>query len=480
MTSDQLFIGGTWQQPSSGQLLEVVSPHTEELVATVVTAVPEDVDRAVSAARQAFDEGPWPRTSPAERVAVVRSLAALYKERRKEMAQLITTEMGSPISFSRFSQATLPVLLMEALAQAAEQLEWEQARPGHFGTDVLVRKEPLGVVAAIVPWNMPQFLLIGKLVPALLAGCSIVVKPAPETPLDALLLAELVEQVGLPPGVVSILPAGREVGEYLVSHPGVDKVSFTGSTAAGRSVAAACGAALKPVSLELGGKSAAVVLDDADPVGVAEGIKVAGLMNSGQACVAQTRVLVPASRYEEFTHSLATMVSSLVVGDPSDPATEVGPLVAQRQQARVRDYIAEGRREGATLLVGGDEQPAGLDRGWYVRPTLFTDVKNSMRIAQEEIFGPVLSVIPYADDEDAVRIANDSPYGLSGSVWTADAARGMAVARGVRTGSFGVNEPYSMDPAAPFGGVKGSGIGRELGREGLDSYLQSKSISGGS
>jgi acyl-CoA reductase-like NAD-dependent aldehyde dehydrogenase len=478
MTTDQLFIGGTWQQPSSGQVLEVVSPHTEELVATVATAVPEDVDRAVAAARQAFDEGPWPRTSPAERVAVMRALAALYKERRKEMAQLITTEMGSPISFSKFSQATLPVLLMEALAQAAEQLAWEEPRAGHFGTDVLLRKEPLGVVAAIVPWNMPQFLLVGKLVPALLAGCSIVVKPAPETPLDALLLAELIEQVGLPPGVVSILPAGREVGEYLVAHPGVDKVSFTGSTAAGRSVAAACGAALKPVSLELGGKSAAVVLDDADPAGVAEGIKVAGLMNSGQACVAQTRVLVPNSRYEEFAQALATMVSSLVVGDPADPATEVGPLVAQRQQARVRDYIAEGRREGATMLVGGDEQPEGLERGWYVRPTLFTDVKNSMRIAQEEIFGPVLSVIPYADDEDAIRIANDSPYGLSGSVWTADAERGLAVARGVRTGSFGVNQPYSMDPAAPFGGVKGSGIGRELGREGLESYLQSKSISG--
>jgi acyl-CoA reductase-like NAD-dependent aldehyde dehydrogenase len=476
--SDQLFVGGTWQDPSSDAVLEVVSPHSEQVVATVAAAAPADVDRAVAAARQAFDSGPWPRTSPAERVAVIRSLAALYKERRKEMAQLITTEMGSPITFSRFSQATLPMLLMEALAQAGEELEWEAPRRGFFGSDVLVRKEPIGVVAAIVPWNMPQFLLVGKLIPALIAGCSVVVKPAPETPLDALLLAELLEQVGLPAGVVSILPAGREVGEYLVWHPGVDKVSFTGSTAAGRVVAAACGAALKPVSLELGGKSAAVVLDDADPQEVAEGIKVAGLMNSGQACVAQTRVLVPARRYSEFTDALAAMVSGLAVGDPDDPATEIGPLVAQRQQSRVREYIEQGTREGATLLVGGAEQPEGLGSGWYVRPTLFTDVKSEMRIAQEEIFGPVLSVIPYSDDADAVRIANDSPYGLSGSVWTTDGDRGMAVARGVRTGSFGVNGPYSMDPAAPFGGVKGSGIGRELGREGLDSYLQSKAISG--
>ena len=478
MTTDRLFIGGSWQRPSSSELLDVVSPHNETVLATVATAVPEDVDRAVAAARQAFDVGPWPRMSPQGRIETVRRLAVLYKERRKEMAALITAEMGSPISFSKFSQATLPVLLMDALTNAAEQLAWEEPRRGHYGTDVIVRQEPIGVVAAIVPWNMPQFLLVGKLVPALLAGCSVVVKPAPETPLDAMLLAELLEQVGLPEGVVSILPAGREVGEYLVAHPGVDKVSFTGSTAAGRSVAAACGAALKPVSLELGGKSAAVVLDDADPQSVAEGIKVAGLMNSGQACVAQTRILVPAGRRAEFTDALAAMMQSLTVGDPTDPATEIGPLVAQRQQARVGEYIAEGTREGARLVVGGEGVPEGLDKGWYVRPTLFADVDNAMRIAQEEIFGPVLSVITYSDDADAVRIANDSPYGLSGSVWTADTDRGLAVARGVRTGTFGVNQPYSMDPAAPFGGVKGSGIGRELGQEGLASYLQSKAISG--
>jgi acyl-CoA reductase-like NAD-dependent aldehyde dehydrogenase len=262
-----------------------------------------------------------------------------------------------------------------------------------------------------------------------------------------------------------------------VTHPDVDKVSFTGSTAVGREIAAACGTALKRVSLELGGKSAAVVLDDADPAAVAEGIKVAGLMNSGQACVAQTRVLVPRSRAGDFTDALAAMVSGLVTGDPSDPTTEVGPLVAQRQQDRVRGYIASGQDEGARLVVGGEKLPDGLDRGWYVAPTLFADVDNRMRIAQEEIFGPVLSVIPYDDDDDAVRIADDSDYGLSGSVWTADVERGLGLARRIRTGSFGVNQPYSMDPAAPFGGVKASGIGREMGREGLDGYLELKSIS---
>jgi acyl-CoA reductase-like NAD-dependent aldehyde dehydrogenase len=318
---------------------------------------------------------------------------------------------------------------------------------------------------------MPQFLIVGKLAPALLAGCPIVIKPAAETPLDALLLAELVDEAGLPPGVVSVLPGGRQVGEALVAHPGVDKVAFTGSTAVGRQVAAACGAGLKRMSLELGGKSAAIVLDDADPATVAEGVKVAGLMNSGQACVAQTRVLVPAARHDEYVEALASMVEQVAVGDPNDPATEIGPLVAKRQQERVLGYIEDGEREGARLVVGGTKLPEGVDRGWYVRPTLFDAVDNGMRIAREEIFGPVLSVIAYDGDDDAVRVANDSDYGLSGSVWTADPARGLDVARKVRTGSFGVNEPYSMDPAAPFGGVKASGFGREGGFEGIDEYL---------
>ena len=474
----RLFVGGRWAAPGRDEHIAVISPHSEQPIARVAVAGPEDVDRAVAAARLAFDEGPWPRLDPAERIAAVRRLAELYKPRRRDMAQLITAEMGSPISFSKFSQATLPMMLLDAFAAIASAFPWEEVRTGFFGSDVLVRREPCGVVAAIVPWNLPLFLLVGKLAPALLAGCSIVIKPAPETPLDALSFAELVEEAGLPDGLVSILPGDAKVGEALVNHPGVDRVSFTGSTAVGRRIAAACGASLKKASLELGGKSAAIALDDADPAAVAEGVKVAGLMNNGQACVAQTRILVPAARRGEFVDALASMVKGLAVGDPADPATEIGPLVSKRQQERVRSYIEGGRREGARLVVGGSELPEGVDRGWYVGPTLFADVDNRMTIAREEIFGPVLTVIPYRDEADAVRIANDSDYGLSGSVWTTDGERGLALAKRVRSGSFGINQPYSMDPVAPFGGVKASGIGRELGREGLDSYVDTKSVSG--
>jgi acyl-CoA reductase-like NAD-dependent aldehyde dehydrogenase len=473
----RLYVGGTWRTPGA-DAIEVVSPHTGEVMGRAAGAGPEDVDAAVAAARAAFDDGPWPRLAPAERVEAVRRIAALYNDRRREMAALITAEMGAPISFSKFAQATLPMILLQAVADIAEGYAWEERRRGHFGADLVVRHEPVGVVAAIVPWNMPQFLIAGKLGPALLAGCPIVLKPAAETPLDALLLAEVVDEAGLPPGVVSVLPGGREVGEALVRHPGVDKVAFTGSTAAGRQVAAAAGAGLKRVSLELGGKSAAIVLDDAEPGAVAQGVKLAALMNSGQACVAQTRVLVPASRQDEFVDALAAMVAETVVGDPTDPATEVGPLVAERQQQRVLGYIDAGERAGARLVVGGTKPPDGLDRGWYVRPTLFAGVDNAMTIAREEIFGPVVSVIPYEGDDDAVRLANDSDYGLSGSVWTGDGARGLDVARRVRAGTFGVNEPYSMDPAGPFGGMKASGMGRELGREGLEGYLDTKAISG--
>jgi acyl-CoA reductase-like NAD-dependent aldehyde dehydrogenase len=477
MDAGSLYVGGEWVDPSTADVIEVTSPHTEDIIGRAPAAGPADVDRAVAAARSAIDDGPWPRLDPAERIDAVRRLAAAYGERRREMAELITAEMGAPISFSKLAQAMLPATMLGAFADVAAAHAWEQVRPGYFGQDITLRKEPVGVIAAIVPWNMPQFSIVVKLAPALLAGCAVVLKPAPETPLDALLLAEMIDGLDLPPGVVSVLPGDATAGAHLAGHPGVDKVAFTGSTAAGRQVAAACAANPTRVSPELGGKSAAVVLDDADPAAVAAGAKVAGLMNGGQACVAQTRYLVPAARRDEMVEALAAMVDGLVVGDPSDRATEIGPLVARRQQERVRDYIELGEKEGARRVRGGTDLPEGVERGWYVRPTLFDGVDNGMRIAREEIFGPVLSVIAYRDEDEAVRIANDSDYGLSGSVWTADVDRGIGVARRVRTGTFGVNQPYSMDPAAPFGGVKASGFGRELGPEGLDEFLDVKAIS---
>ena len=472
---DALFIGGEWATPASGALLEVVSPHSEEVVATVPEGTPADIDAAVVAARTAYDEGPWSRMSPAERIAVVEAFSGLYAARLGEMAELITTEMGSPIAFSNLAQAPAPWMQIEAFLASAREFPWEEPRTGALGADVIVRHEPVGVVAAIAPWNVPQFTIMSKLVPALLAGCTVVVKPAPETPLDSYLLAELLTEAGVPPGVVNIVAAGREAGAHLVAHPGVDKVAFTGSTAAGRAIGKVCGEQLKRVSLELGGKSAAIVLDDADLAPTMEGLKFVALMNSGQACVAQTRILASRNNYDAVVDALAGTVSAMTVGDPGDPETDVGPMVAQRQQERVEKYIALGQEEGARIVVGGTGMPAGLDHGWYVRPTVFADVDNQMRIAQEEIFGPVLSVIPFDDVDHAVRIANESDYGLAGTVWTADFDAGVDVARRVRTGTYGVNT-YTMDFAAPFGGYKASGFGREFGPEGLAEYTEVKSI----
>lgn len=477
MHHDELFIGGAWCRPSTQQRIEIVSPHSEETVANVAAAGAEDVDHAVAAARSAFDTGPWPRLEPAERIAAVRRVAEIYAERRPEMAEVITSEIGAPISFAQRAQVALPWSMITAFCDLAEQYPWREVRPGKYGAGIHIRREAVGVVAAVVPWNMPQFLIITKLIPALLAGCAVIVKPAQESPLNALLLAEIIEQAALPPGVVSILPADAPVGAQLVKHPGVDKVSFTGSTAAGRSVAEACAPDLRRVSLELGGKSAAIVLSDADPGAVATAIRSASLSNSGQICNALTRILVPTDRADEFTEALAAAMTSMIVGDPSDSATQVGPLVAQRQQQRVRGYIDSGRHEGARLVIGGTAMPEGLDRGWYVRPTLFDRADNTMRIAREEIFGPVLTVLSYTDTEEAIAIANDSDYGLAGSVFTGDPERGLRVAARIRTGTFGVNQGYTMDPFAPFGGVKSSGYGRELGREGIDGYTDTKSIS---
>ncbi len=469
---EQLFVGGRWQDATGGCRIDVISPHTEEVIAHAAAGSAQDVDMAVRMARSAFDDGPWPRLSHAERIAAVEELAAVYSTHIDDMADLITAEMGSPASFSRLGQAAGAATLMRLAAQSARTFPWAERRNGLLG-EVHLRRVPVGVVGIIIPWNVPQNLLMPKLIPALIAGCTVVVKPAPETPLDSLWVAEMIEQIGLPEGVVSVVPGGREVGEELVRHPGVDKIAFTGNSATGRHIASLCGQQLKRYSLELGGKSAAIVLDDAHIVKTVAGLKMASLMNNGQACVAQTRVLVSERRHDEFVDALAEMMSGLIVGDPTDPDTDIGPLVSQRQQRRVQDYIRAGVAEGAKMVLGGDDSP--IDRGWYVRPTLFADTGNDMTIAREEIFGPVLTVIKYTDERDAIRIANDSDYGLAGSVWTKDVAHGLEVSGQVRTGTYGINM-YMLDISSPFGGFKQSGIGREFAEEGLAEYTELQSV----
>lgn len=468
-----LYIGGEWVTPSSTSTIDVVSPFTEEVIATVPEAAEADVDRAVEAAKAAL-AGPYPQLSPDERADMIAALSAAIGARAMEFAEVITAEMGSPASWSLMGQVFSAVMVFDGFAKQARTFPFEEQRAGALGP-VLVRKEPVGVSAGIVPWNVPLFEIACKLAPALAAGSPIVLKPSPETPLDGYILAEILDEIGLPKGMVSILPAGREVGEYLVRHPGVDKVTFTGSTAAGRKVGAICGEQLKRVTLELGGKSAAIILEDADLATHIPALMPSALMNNGQACVAQTRILAPRGRYDEVVEALAEAVKATTVGDPTDPSVLVGPLVAERQRERVLGYIDKGTSEGAKLAVGGG-RPSDLDKGWFVEPTLFVDVDNAMTIAQEEIFGPVLAVIPYSDEAEAVRIANDSDFGLSGSVWTGDVERGIDVARQVRTGTYGVNSIATIDVQQPFGGFKASGIGREFGAEGLSAFVETKTI----
>jgi betaine-aldehyde dehydrogenase len=472
-TYDKLFIGGEWVAPSTAARIDVTSPHTEQVIARVPEAREADVDRAVAAARRAFDEGPWPRMTPAERADVMAALLQQLQMRADELAVTITREMGSPISFSHMAQVMASCMVLDYYVRLAREYPFEQLRSGMLGP-CLVRREPVGVAGAIVPWNVPLFVTMLKLGAALAAGATVVVKPAPETPLDAVLLAEAIVAAGVPNGVVNIVPAGREVGEHLVRHPQVDKIAFTGSTTAGRRIASICGEQLKRVTLELGGKSAAILLDDVDVATAIAGLMPAALMNNGQACVAQTRILAPRRLYQQVCDALVAAVQAWSVGDPMDPTTMCGPLVAARQRDRVEGYIAIGRKEGARVACGGG-RPKGLPTGWYVEPTVFVDVDNRMRIAREEIFGPVLAVIPFDDEADAVRIANDSDYGLAGSVWTADADHGLDVARRVRTGTYTVNG-FAMEFGAPFGGFKCSGVGRELGPEGLEAYLEPKQI----
>jgi betaine-aldehyde dehydrogenase len=470
----KFYIDGGWVEPATTSTLEVIDPFTEQRIATVPEGREADIDRAVDAARRAFDTGPWPRLSPAERAAAVSRLADCYAARIPEMADVITAEMGCTISFSREIQAPGPVAMLQYFAGISGTYQWEEQRAGLFGDDLLVRRTPVGVVGVIAPWNVPQLVILSRVAPALVAGCTIVIKPAPETPLDSYLFAEIVDEAGLPPGVINIVAAGREVGEHLVTHPDVDKIGFTGSTVAGKRVASLCGANLKRCTTELGGKSAAIILDDANLDIVQPGMKFLGFMLNGQSCLNHSRVLVSRKRHDEVVDMLVDLARGLVVGDPTDTGTDLGPLFAARHRERVEGYVAVGREEGAQIATGGG-RPAGFDVGYFVEPTIFTGVDNKMRIAQEEIFGPVVAVIPFDDVEDAARIADDSTYGLAGSVWTSDPELGLEVARKVRTGTFGING-YSMDFAGPIGGFKQSGIGREMGPEGLGGYVEIQTV----
>ena len=473
---DKLFIGGKWVAPKGSARIEVINPMTEQVIASVPDGTEADLDLAVAAAREAFDHGPWPRMKPAERGAVLRKVAELIAAEMGEMAELISTEMGAPLLFSHMGQVAAPMMVLNYYADLTSTFNFDEVRTGVLGGDVLVAKEAVGVVGAITPWNVPLFLAVGKLAPALAAGCTVVLKPAPETPLDAFRLAELFELAGLPEGVLSVVPAGREVAEHLVRHPQVDKISFTGSTVAGKKIGSLCGENLKRFTLELGGKSAAIILEDADLESSIATLLPNALMNNGQACIAQTRILAPTSRYDEVVDALVAAVSeSWTVGDPLSMETAVGPLLAARQRDRVEGYIAKGLEQGAQIALGGG-RPKEFPVGYFVEPTIFTGVKNDMVIAQEEIFGPVLSVIAYEGDEDAIAIANDSDFGLCGSVWTADNERGLGIARRVRTGTYMVNSGMPFDFATPFGGFKNSGMGREFGPEGLEAFLEFKSI----
>ncbi|MEZ0075486.1 aldehyde dehydrogenase [Planotetraspora sp. GP83] len=470
-----LFIGGEWVAPAATEINTVISASTEEVIGRTPLGGAGDVDAAIAAARRAFDDGHWPGLPAAERADAIDRLATAIEARADAFARTVSSENGMPLFMSAPANAYGPAGMLRFYAELARKLELEEERPAVFmGGTTRVRREPVGVVGAIVPWNYPQALAMMKIGPALAAGCTIVLKPALETSLDAYLLAEAAIEAGLPPGVLNIVPGGLEAGQALVAHPDVDKVAFTGSTAAGRSIAELCGRLLRPVTLELGGKSAAVILDDADLDATIAGLVNVSFPNNGQTCYACTRVLAPRSRYAETLDAITTMARSLRVGDALDPETAIGPVASARQREQVERYIAIGREEGARLMTGGG-RPAHLDRGWFLEPTVFGDVRNDMTIAQEEIFGPVLAVIPYEDEDEAVAIANDSRYGLAGSVWTTDTGRGASVAARMKTGSVGVNG-YILDLGSPFGGYKASGLGRELGPEGLAAYFQLKSV----
>ncbi|HVC07632.1 MAG TPA: aldehyde dehydrogenase family protein [Solirubrobacterales bacterium] len=466
---DKIFVGAEWVDSTGTETIEVINSTTEEVMGTIPGGTAEDVDRAVEAARQVFE--PWSRTSREERAGYLAAISAGLGERAEEIAATIAQELGMPLKLSQMIQAGLPIGQFAAMPALMEEVAWEE----EIGNSRVLR-EPIGVLGAITPWNYPLNQIAAKVAPALAAGCTVVLKPSEVAPLNAFILAEVIEAVGLPAGVFNLVSGtGPLVGEAIAGHPGVDMVSFTGSTRAGRRVSELASATVKPVAMELGGKSPNVILDDADlaraiPDGLAK-----CFLNSGQTCSALTRMLVPREKLAEVEELAAKTAETFTPGDPFEDSTRLGPLVSELQRERVRGYIRKGEEEGARLLTGGAEPPEGLDRGYFVRPTVFSEVTPEMTIAQEEIFGPVLVIQPYEGEEDAVRIANDTVYGLAGGVWSADQERAIAVAKRIRTGQVEINGG-AFNPLAPFGGYKQSGHGRENGRLAIEELLQVKSL----
>ena len=466
---DRIFIGGEWVEPEASATLEVVNSTTEEAMGTIAACTAADADRAVIAARDAFES--WSQTSREERAGYLSAISAGLAERADEIAATISQELGMPLTLSKIIQAGLPIAQFGAMPSLMEEVRWKE----EIGNSRVLR-EPVGVLGAITPWNYPLNQIACKVAPALAAGCTVVLKPSEVVPLNAFILAEVIEAAGLPAGVFNLVTGtGPVVGEAIAGHPGVDMFSFTGSTRAGRRVSELASATVKPVAMELGGKSPNVILDDADleravPDGVAK-----CFLNSGQTCSALTRMLVPRQQLREAEQLAVAAAEAFTPGDPFEDSTRLGPLVSDVQRQRVRGYVEKGEEEGAKLLTGGAAAPDGLDRGFFVRPTVFSEVTPEMTIAREEIFGPVLVIQPYEGEDDAVRIANDSDYGLAGGVWSGDEERAIGVARRIRTGQIEINGG-AFNPMAPFGGYGQSGHGRENGRYGLEELLQVKSL----
>jgi aldehyde dehydrogenase (NAD+) len=466
---DRLYIAGQWTAAAGTDTIAVENPYTEEVIAHIPMGDVSDVDRAVAAARAAFPG--WAATPIEDRAALLDAVAAQLSDRGDDLAAIITSEVGTPIALSRLIQVGLPTMSFASMRGLLDEMVFEE----EVGNSLVVR-EPLGVVAAIAPWNYPLHQIAAKVAPALAAGCTVVLKPSEVTPLSAYALMEIFDEVGMPPGVVNMVTGlGTVVGEALIGHSGVDLVTFTGSEGVGRHIGEVTGRNLVPAALELGGKSACLVLDDADmQLAITAGVTRC-LLNSGQTCIAQTRLLVPRSRLAEAEAIATAVAQAHIMGDPFDQTTLLGPMVTAQHRERVREHIRGASAEGARLIFGGADAPAGLDRGFFVSPTIFSDVTTDMKIAQEEVFGPVLAILAYDDEDDAVRIANDSRFGLSGAVWSADEERAMRVARRIRTGQIDVNGG-AFNPCAPFGGVGASGHGRELGAYGLEEFFYLKSI----